>query len=139
MKVSSINEERYKVMEEELKLKISTMREELDQKHLEFKNGMHEKQVEITSLKDQLHIATNQKTSLEKKVETLTLAIANEKEKTASNEKKALSYDRLEKRLKELEKFNAEIKQDYEKAEADKKLKSNEVNDLKLKLQERDI
>jgi chromosome segregation ATPase len=114
-KAYNLSEERYKVLEEELKLKISTLREELDQKQLEFKSLIHEKQVEINSMKDQLHVSTNLKASLEKKLESLTQAIANEKEKVLINEKKAMNYDRLEKRLVELEKFNTEVKQDYEK------------------------
>lgn len=138
-KAYSISEERYKVLEEELKLKISTLREELDQKQLEYKNAMHQKQIELTKMKDELHLATTQKTSLEKKLESLTQAIANEKEKSASNERKAMNYDRIEKRIQELEKFNTEIKQDYEKIEGEKKAKNNELNELKLKLQEREI
>jgi len=63
-KVYSLNEERYKVMEEELKLKISTLREELDHKQLEFKSAIHEKQVEVATLKDQLHTSISQKSSL---------------------------------------------------------------------------
>jgi len=67
------------------------------------------------------------------------LATANEKEKAALNEKKAMNYDRVEKRIVELEKYNSELKQDYERAESEKKAKASEVNELKMRLQEREI
>jgi hypothetical protein len=86
-----------------------------------------------------LHIVKSQKAGLEKNIQALTDAISNEREKVLVNEKKALTYDRLEKKYVELEKFNKEIQSDVEKTEAEKKARIAETNELKLKLQERDL
>jgi hypothetical protein len=50
-----------------------------------------------------------------------------------------MNYERLEKKYVELERFNKEIQSDLEKSESDKKAKMAEANELRLKLQERDI